>query len=762
MVTTFNVKITPPQLNDNGAPQTKTGRHAAAQKVVPNENIALNQLAVVVVDLAGNVVRTIPLDSSNSTQNPDGSWSIRVPGIPQLDCIVVANLNGPITVFDAGDNVFDSNLLFTPTTDEDLEVSLASTAAYQNFVDSLGGEGTFDDLDLDVNDPTQLAALNNLIETIQDVLDGQTYINAASIAGALAAVKDQVQAIVQVEVDNIKAPAANTSLAAATEAGDIAWFESFEPSEIYYGVLSKTEDEKEYVHNGEQLVPVADDNDGDWILQNGVWIATQDTFRIGVSNEDGSVTFNESTDQEGTAIGLINGKATQAINLAGRNIADFFNAYGDTRGMVTSLNPSSTFPEGAVVYRTNLTSTSDEIRLWYNPGNEAGECPWDANKNANDYGGNCETLNTWTWDADQPFPVFSITQDTLAEIQSPDVDGNAAGAVLIPIDWSSGGETITVQLVNNAAKEAHYYRYNFNTGELELLTSATWSDLTLPGITGDAAAAIAIDIPEEVMAEGNFESEDRHTLFAVNEGSVRIGHQVTAGTVFETGVLLYNATASESVLDALNYQPAIAGAWVIGGDYLMFSKDGSFVQVKISNDDENCQTGFAAGSYSWNPTTLAFSLELDQDSTAVNSDDTCSAQGVEEIAITGDTMTMTEGDETFEATKINASASAPLAGAWAGNYDFFVFTGDNTFIHAKVEENGSNCQTGWASGTFTYDELYNDLVATVTHDYTDDFEGNTCTLEGNVSALLTGNTLLVTLEGENSSSYFHRFGNPLN
>jgi hypothetical protein len=759
VTTLFNVSINPPQLDDS-APQTKTGRNAVAQKIAEDDSLALNQLAVVVVDLAGNVVRTIPLDSTNSTQNLDGSWSIRVPGYPQLDCVIIANLNGPITVFDVGDNVFDSDLLLTPTTDENLELSLASTAAYQNFVDSLGGEGTFDDLGLDVSDPTQLTVLNNLIETIQEVLEGQTYIGAGSIAEALVLVQSQVQAIVEVEAANITAPAVTTTLAAAAGAGNIAWFESFEPTEIFYGVLTQIEDEKEYIHNGEGLTLVDDNDEGDLVLLDGAWVVTEDSFRVSALNEDGSITFNESTDLEGATVGQVNGKATQTINLEGRNIANFFNAYGDTRGMVNSLNPSATFADDAIAYRTTLTSVGNEYRLWFNPGNDNGVCPWDSEKNANTYGGNCETANTLSWVVNQEWPITNIAQSGLAQIKSADVELGEVGSVLVPFYWPGNNDVIGVQLVLNNAHVARYYRYSYTTNTAELIATSTWSDITLPGVTNDvAAAAAAIEIPAEVLAEGDFDSEDSYTLFTVNAGYVRIGNKTTAGEVLETGVLLYNAAAAESVLTALDYQPAIAGAWVIGGDYLMFRKDGTFAQVKISNDDIRCQEGFAYGTYSWNPATQAFSVDLEEDNTAVEPDDSCSMKGINSVSIAGNTMTATEGGETFTMDKVTSSESAPLAGAWFVNGDFFTFTGDNTFIHAKIDNDDPNCQPGWATGSFTLEGQT--LIGTVAEDHTAVAVDDSCSMEGEFSTLLNGNSLLVTPAGEDSFT-LHRFGNPLN
>lgn len=764
--TTFNVSITPPQLDD-GVSVTKTGRSARAQKPEP-ETLPLNQLAVVVVDLAGNVVRTIELDETNSTQNEDGSWSIRVPGYPQLDCIVIANLDGPITVFEPGDNVFDSDLLLAPTTGEDLDVSLASTAAYQSFVDELGGEGTFADLDLDVNDPAQLAVLQNLIQTVSEVLEEQVFVGAASITAALAQVQQQVSGIVEVEASNIQSrlDPAETTLVSGIEAGGVYWFESYEPSEVYYGGFAAINTpEQEQYYDGNQFQPVPEyELDGQVVLTNTGWVISNDIFQVTAFNDDGSVMFGAADAPTNSA----NVKATQVFSLAGRTISTFFDAYGDTRGLVPLINPTSTFAEGALGYRITIQSTNELYTLWYNAGYDYGNgivCPWDKNGDgeSNDspasYGGNCETVNNVYW-SEEGWANTSGVIETLAGLISPDVAPGSAGAKLVTIDWPTG-QVIGVQLLDDTNKTAKFYLHDWTENTQTLLGETTWSHLTLPYLEGDAAAAIGFEIPESVREEGDFDTDERYVVFTEHDGLVRRGEKVSEGEVLETGELLINNIAKNNLLAAFDYEPAIVGAWNIGGDYLMFGKGGTFAQVKVSNDDPNCQVGMAYGSYSWNPATGAFSLELDSDTTAVEVGDSCSAQGVESATIEGNSMTMVEGEDTFELTKITPSESAPLAGAWmVGSGNLFTFTGDNTFVHAKIENDDPDCSIGWANGTFTWDAGTSLFTGTVVQDFTDEYEDSNCTLEGEVSAVLDGSSLMFSAEDDEFSMV--RFGSPLN
>lgn len=737
----------------------------AEEQSVPREN-----LAVVIVDVAGNVLETIPLDETNSTQNLDGSWTLNIPGYPRLDCVVIANLNGPVTLVD-GDSLFDlyPDALLSPTTNENLEVGLAATAAYQELLDGLGGEGTFDSLDVDVNDPAQLSAIQSLIETIAEVLDDQTFIGADSIADALAEVQAQVAEIVQVEVTNIQnqVDAETNTLATGLQNGGIFWFEGYQADEIYYGGFSALNTpEQEQYYNGTEFVPLPEfDNWGNVVLTSEGWVVTGEDFEASAVNEDGSVTLSNSEAAEDSA----NAKASQVINLSGRNIADFFGAYGDTRGIASQINPASTFGEGALAYRANLTGINDAYILWYSPGYdypnddiEGAVCQWDRNGDgelniedlASNFGGNCELLSGLGWTQGQPGTQLTPNFTEISQITSPDSAPGTPDAKLISINWVDN-DVITVQLVNDTNKTARYYLHNWQENAQTLIGTGTWVAETLPGLDTNANA-ISLTVPASVIAQGDFDDDESSFVFAKHNGFVRIGHKFSEGQQLETGVLLINSTAKDNLLAAFNYVPAIVGAWNIGGDYVMFRKNGTFAQVKISSEDVDCQLGVSYGHYEWDSQTNAFSAEADHDAT-----DGCSVAGIETLSIEDNTMTLTEGEDTFELSKITPSESAPLAGAWIVNGDWFTFTGDNNFIHAKVENDDPNCNNyGWANGSFTWNPDTGLFSATVAQDNTDNFEETTCTLEGELNATLDGNSLSVTVEDDEFT--MTRFGNPLN
>lgn len=558
VTTTFNVSISPPQLDEN-ASQTKTGRSAVAQKT-SEETLPLNQLAVVIVDVSGEVQETIPLEEGkNAWQNDDGTWTLKLPGYRRLDLVVVANLDDPITLV-KGASLFDvyPDALLSPTTSDNLEVNLAATAAYQNLLNDLGGEGTFASLNVDVNDPAQLSVIQNLIETIAEMLDSEPYIGATSIAEALDAVQEQVTAIVQVEVKNIQnqVDATVNTVAKGVEAGGVFSLYGAESNIIHYsGFTALNVPEQELMNEGSGFVPEDDDNWRTMVLTSSGWVVTSDVLAVSSLNQDGSITLSNTE----AKVDSTNVKASQVINLSGRNIANFFSASSDTRGITSEIDPASTFAEGSLAYRTNLTATNESYVLWYDPGydsdtndsTDAPLCFGDIDGDhlpdpVSEFGGNCQTPSAYTWTADQTERKDVSNMTSLDQLLSADVAPGTVGAKLILING------VGVQLVNDANKTVRYFRLpNWGFDSPTLIGTGTWAEQDLPNLTVDAAAII-VAVPPRI-AKYEFDADEQHIFFTKQNGLIRRGNRTSEGMLVETGFLLLNHTAKDGVMEAFDY-----------------------------------------------------------------------------------------------------------------------------------------------------------------------------------------------------------------
>ena len=115
----------------------------------------------------------------------------------------------------------------------------------------------------------------------------------------------------------------------------------------------------------------------------------------------------------------------------------------------------------------------------------------------------------------------------------------------------------------------------------------------------------------------------------------------------------------------------IVGTWKIGSDVITFDRSGHYVhittEVEVGSDDK---IGYEIGSYSWDQSTGFLSFITTEDSNGESGlhnefDDPLNTQIVDEgnFTITGDTLTIDEGDETFNASRL-VSDSNPFVGGF--------------------------------------------------------------------------------------------------
>jgi hypothetical protein len=746
-LTTIDVRITLPELANNALLLPK-GRTANLTKSAEAESVPRENLAVVFINLAGDVVNIIPLDENNSTFNAqENLWSITVAGCPRLDCIVIANPNGPVTLT-IGANVFSSypDALLAPTTGAQTEISLASTATYQSLLSDLGGTGSFADAGINVSDSTQLLALNRLIENTQRLLDEQGLPPANNIAAALVQVKQQVSPLTQAEAGNIQNqlnPGEYSLAQAVQTGGGIFWFEA-DSDEVIYGGFTGTEKEKEYYLDGDTFVPLPDDEyTNDLILTAAGWSSDSGRVQIQSQNADGSLTLYSA----GIPEDQINLKASQTINLAERNIAGFLAGNGNTFSLQELVNPASYFGANALAYRANLVSTSGSYSLWYEPGNEAGVCPWDAEKNANDYGGNCETVGGWNWPSDA-YSNFIMTFNNLNDIKSPDLNPGEVGAVIIPISWGDG-EDIAVQLVDNAQKTARYYRFIGYTTSI-LIGEGTWSNITLPHLTADASG-IVIDLPDSVINRSDYDSDSRHILFVKHEGFVRRGSHLSPGEIAEAGMLLLNGVAKDNLLQAMNYKGPQVGSWIDEDNAVITFIDNRRYAITNLNED-HCGDGVEVGYYQLKNGRLHADAVVD-----VN--EGCGIANPEDnltIEINGNTLTAFDGQDYYLQTRLQNNG---IVGTWINiesEYNGVILSilPNNKFLFSQYGPSNEDGRTGYETGTYTWNSGTNLFVPTVGIDRNG--EWGLSHPRGDIEIAVDGDTLTLRIEAEGVEENFSR------
>lgn len=503
-----------------------------------------NHFAVVVVDLAGNILAKIPLYAGEVLLNADGSWSVSFPASPRLDYLIVVDINQPIDLA-VGSNIRQADLVYAPITATRVDIDIGSTAAYSNLLEELGGSGSFAGQNFDPTSSANIAFVEQALNGVQEILAEQSLSQYSSVTTALASLKTQVAGVVEQEVLNRQSSVAGTAAGLIRDEGGMYTYIAFDDGsglDINYDALVGTQDLASYHYNGTSFVPAQPlALEQGLVLSSGGWVSPGNGTRVASFNTDGSVS-TEWVAAEGVKIKL---EAEQVFSLAGRNIRDFLQTDIDTQGLASLVNSASTFASDAKGYRIKSTFMDTVYTLPLDTASEtAGVCATEDNNNgvlAANLGGNCNAVELWG--ANQHY-IGAVT--SLSSVFSPDVAPEVEGFKAISY-WSS----VVVQLLNDSAKTARFYQQTAITVDADiaqtiLIGTGTWTQLSLPYLTVDAEA---IQVQMTAPLDENYLLPDLQLLLVRQAGFIRLAQGFTG---FSTVDSSFNAAANNSIVAALS------------------------------------------------------------------------------------------------------------------------------------------------------------------------------------------------------------------
>ena len=428
--TTFNVNLgnAPTTLASTGFDWSNPLKSLVQQAYADTTGLSEESFKVLIVDADGNVTEVFELTADQVTESPAGSgnYIIEAPGVPQLNCVIAVNVDGELVV-EVGDPLAQTNSLFAPTTATEIDLDLESTVAYQQFLETVT---TFDDYDVD--DPGQVAAVEQLVNNVEqqlealdldtyladgnidleDLLSGQEVVDENGQTVNFDTVIDQiVQETIDEQIAQIE-DAVTTSIVSLMNDGGFYWMDAearvtsrfqsdgsspypfeFEAlwaergfinangAEVFYEFDFDTEQWVE-----EQFDSTADTPDDDFVLTANGWVNTADSFElVSVDETEGSVLIQDS--QINTVQATVS--TLQAIDLEGKNIEDFIGINADLEDFAVFIDSDAVFSTGATGVKIGFTATNTNYFLRYEEGMD-GVC-YDGTL-ATDLGGNCDRV----------------------------------------------------------------------------------------------------------------------------------------------------------------------------------------------------------------------------------------------------------------------------------------------------------------------------------------------------------------------------------
>ncbi|WP_028117948.1 hypothetical protein [Ferrimonas senticii] len=505
---------------------------------IDGNDIEAENIAVAVVDSAGNVVEVVDIPSESLVRDDaTGTWTVEIPGDPRFDCVVLFDLDG-VPTLTVGQPLPD-DAIYAPTTAVSINADIASTAAYQQFLESIEEGLSFADLGLDPTNAADVEQVEALVNEVQQQFtnllsdNGINLSGYSSVAELMVAIDGVVDEVVEQAVADMDG-SAEISIGAEFADGQngLVYFDSYlealpaagdldevgSAPTFDYGTLTRTaESFAEYDYQQDQWGELAEltsaDAEGPLLLTDSGWQRSADIFQFSAVNDDGSVNFKDLLTETPYVI-----RSDFSVNLAGRDMADFLATRPSTQTLASIIEDNASFGDGALAYRLNDGYSSDTYLLYFDDG--SGEAVQRVDASGDPEAQSVATLAS--------LPVAA------------DSDG-IAGALLLPAELDYD---LLVKLLDDDGLTAQWYKLP-QQGEATMVAAGSYAEvtvaeqtlwsLTLPAALADLAGAA---LPATLIV-------------AVYDDVVHWGELSPAGMNDRSWV--YNASAGDALINAANF-----------------------------------------------------------------------------------------------------------------------------------------------------------------------------------------------------------------
>ena len=233
---------------------------------------------------------------------------------------------------------------------------------------------------------------------------------------------------------------------------------------------------------------------------------------------------------------------------------------------------------------------------------------------------------------------------------------------------------------------------------------------------GDPSNGISIPASAAAAATSNVEFNQPYSAFA--SAVLPVVQQVDpVRSVVAEEVAVAHLEESLSQVNA----STLVGAWYTQGEnykYVLFILDGENYAAIDNDTSETFGTMLEIGKYSWNQSTgivtvtNVYKTVNDLDAFPPMADGNT-------LTLDGDTLTLTDGDETFELTRLMPTQESPLQGGWVMDGEdekvVFAFTGTHYLMGQKSPEDEVG-QPGAEVGTYVYNPETKEIVVQTLED----------------------------------------------
>ena len=416
---------------------------------------------------------------------------------------------------------------------------------------------------------------------------------------------EDITEVVDVDVDTVEEEIAARQAEKQASAADLVglvtsvginWFEGDRHDgelKLHYGsfqhdnTTGQSNDSKYYYDPVSRafVMGTDDGDDEDYLLTAEGWKSVSENETITI-NEDGSITV-ANTEVPSYAERL---EASQ-FNITGLNIGATLAQSGHNgHAWAKVVDSEAEFGTGSMGFKLTFTTINDQFRMW----------DWDCDE-SQIVGDMCNSV--WSnkgdgdWSTDGPASALAdLISDTESNATNP---GQIRGP---QVAWYPDGSSIYAEMLSDG--HVTYYQTSFTgdgNGFAQIISEGAWSDRTIGAVT-----VRTMELPTNILGDGDIGYEDRFIFFTEKGGFVRRGEFIPAGEV-DHGEVVFNIEARDDVIAAFRDERFNALAAEIEQDH--------------NERNDSTESGDNSGSQDQNGDTIHNESDMDGGSTAEESKD---------------------------------------------------------------------------------------------------------------------------------------------
>ncbi|HBC57644.1 MAG TPA: hypothetical protein DCZ03_10815 [Gammaproteobacteria bacterium] len=487
---------------------------------VVHDNLLESQFQFARVNSAGMVLELFrPL---SWIQAVDGTYEIGLPIEQRLDVVIAVRLDNQ-PALQVGQFIPEAVLL-SPAIDNIVDIDLASTVVYQNFLDMVD-----DSVELSTGSGFDKEQLKELVTRLQQSWQPDLQ-SGKNLSDLITTLKAQTKPIVYRHAKQVTEAQIGNLAVLVSEQG-ASWFaaaeQEYETSWVH-GTFhfdpqgEMTLEEKE-IWDGLGFTPFDPIGRDELLLSDSGWIHTTGVeFSVQQVSADGGLILRSPAVPTITVT-----MNAMEVPLVGEKISDYFAGEQQMQAWLNYAAPKATFSEGAKGYELSWKYNQDQYWMW----------DWECDA-SEQLGGMCNQVPHWDGDGDEGNDQMARSIDgIISSVAAGNTVANKINAVKLPVE-----DHIAVELVADGTVNIFSFDWTSRPAKATLLHQAEWRQLQIQG-----ERMVELNFSSTALRAMGLAGQQNRLILIEHNGYLRYGERTLSGTQSQ-GDWVFNRVAKQDIL----------------------------------------------------------------------------------------------------------------------------------------------------------------------------------------------------------------------